>query len=65
MRFINNEFPLFGLEILDELNGKYFKDLDAQLKGRYENSAISTVVIKKASHDQKRNIFLRVNQRFH
>lgn len=65
MRFINNEFPLSGLEILNELNGKYFNDLDDSLQKRYENSEVSTVVIKKASPEQKSNIFLRINQSFH
>lgn len=65
MRFINNEFPLSGLEILNELDGKYFNDLDESLQKKYENSEVSTVVIKNASPEQKSNIFLRLNQSFH
>lgn len=65
MRFINNEFPLSGREVLNELNGKYFNDLDDSLQKRYENSEVPTVVIKKASPEQKSKIFLRINQSFH
>lgn len=65
MRFINNEFPLSGLEMLDGLNGKYFKELDKPLQKKYGNLDISTVVFKKVSYDQKRDLFLRFNQRFH
>lgn len=42
-RFYNGEFKLDNLELLPELNGCYFNDLDLDLKGDYLEARIDTI----------------------
>lgn len=42
-RFYNGEFKLDNLELLPELNGCYFSDLDIELKGDYLEARIDTI----------------------
>lgn len=42
-RFLNGIFKLDNLELLPELNGKYFGDLDIELKGDYLDAIIDTI----------------------
>lgn len=42
-RFYNGKFKLDNLELLPELNNKYFDDLDIELKGDYLEAKIDTI----------------------
>lgn len=42
-RFYNGKFKLENLELLPELNNKYFEDLDIELKGDYLDAKIDTI----------------------
>src|ERR1051326_5842086 len=43
--FINNKYPLVGLEALPKLNGKYFEDLD-NLKTKIEDKKLLLYILK-------------------
>ena len=63
MRFFQNEFGLKKLDILDELEGKKFKDLPPKAKSLLSNGQLRVNVIKKDSHeDIKYDIFMRLNK---
>nr|WP_242033560.1 DUF262 domain-containing protein [Phormidium sp. FACHB-592] len=66
--FINGRFPdgqdfkLSGLQVLTELNRKFFKDLDEELKETILNSILRLIVIEKDSDpDVKFEVFERLN----
>lgn len=42
-RFYNNIFKLEGLDLLDEMNGKMFKDLDLGVKSDYLEAKLQTI----------------------
>lgn len=61
-RFLDNDLELRGLHVLQELEGKRYKDLDASFQTKIENSKVHTVMIKKESDpDIKFEIFERLN----
>ena len=61
--FIDNRFPLTGLSILSEYNGKFFKDLEPFLQSRIEDYQIQSYVIVPPTDDSiKFHIFDRVNR---
>lgn len=63
IKFMRNEYPLLGLEILSELNNKYFKDLSNDEKKFFRQSSLRIIKFKKdCSEDLKFEIFLRLNQ---
>jgi hypothetical protein len=58
----NSLFPLSGLQVLPELNGKKFTELDDSLQDTISNSALRLIVIKEESNpDVKLEIFERLN----
>lgn len=62
-RYLNNEFKLRGLEVLPELNNKYYKDLDDKPKRLLHGGNIRIVAIHEDSHpDIKFDVFMRINQ---
>ncbi|WP_168393749.1 DUF262 domain-containing protein [Acinetobacter indicus] len=62
-RFISNKFPLQGLKILNELNGKKFKDLDLPLKEKLTASNIQQIVFKEfPGKEFELEIFNRYNK---
>ncbi len=61
-RFLRNESRLSHLTILQEHNGKFFRDLPSNLQRVIGNSAIRCVVVKSESDpDVKFDIFERLN----
>lgn len=62
VKFLKNEFALSGLKELDELNGKYYKDLPKEVKTKLRTSSLSTISLFKQSGDLKYEIFARLNQ---
>jgi hypothetical protein len=58
----NKDFELKGLEVLKELNGKRFKDLDPSIQRNFKNYSIPLIIISKDSDgDVKFEIFERLN----
>lgn len=63
LRFFQNEFGLKKLDILNELEGKKFKDLPPKAKSLLSNGQLRVNVIRKDSHeDIKYDIFMRLNK---
>ena len=62
VRFLNNRFALSGLEELNSINGKYFKDLDKSIQGTLKATTLNSIVILKASHELKYELLERLNQ---
>lgn len=61
--FLDNKYPLSGLKILRELNGKKFKDIDPVYQSKLEDYQLITQVIKPPTPDAiKFQIFDRVNR---
>lgn len=61
-RFLAGEFPLRGLSVLSELNGKKFNELAGRDQRRIETRTIRCVVIQEESHpDIKFDVFERLN----
>lgn len=61
-RFYNNEFPLIGLEILSELNGQKYKNLNTRTKSYLDDANLRIVLLFEDSHpDIKYDIFMRLN----
>jgi hypothetical protein len=61
-RFLDNEYPLKGLEALPHLNGKYFKELDRPTQRLVQDSSIRQILFRKESDPNLRfEIFERLN----
>lgn len=61
-RFLGNEFKLHRLTILDEHNGKCFRDLPDDVRRHIRSSTLRCIVIKRESDpDVKFEIFERLN----
>lgn len=61
-RFYNNEFALSGLEILSELNGEKYKNLNSKTKSYLDDANLRIVLLFEDSHpDIKYDIFMRLN----
>jgi hypothetical protein len=62
-RFFGNEFKLKGLEVLNELNRVYYKDLNPRAARILRNGILRIILIFKESHpDIKYEIFMRLNR---
>jgi len=62
-RFFDNEFKLKGLEILDELSGEQYSNLNPKARRILRNGLLRVIVIKYESHpDIKYDIFQRLNR---
>lgn len=63
IRFFNNEFPLEGMSIFTELEGKTFRDLSPALQNDLENTTIRCIVLRKEnSKSIVKEIFARLNK---
>jgi hypothetical protein len=61
-RFLLGEFPLSGISVLKELEGKYFSDLAPRDQRRLQNRTSRCIVISEDSHpDIKFDVFERLN----
>ena len=59
----NNKFPLKGLTILKELNGKYFKDLPEDLQDKFLDRGMTIIkILAESQKDIKFEIFVRLNR---
>lgn len=62
-RFLNNDFKLKGLEVLDELNGDFYSALNPKAMRILNNGMLRIILIFKESHpDIKYEIFMRLNR---
>lgn len=62
-RFFKNEFTLRGLEVLPELNGKKYSNLEDKPKRLLNGGNIRVVALHEDSHpDIKFDVFMRINQ---
>lgn len=56
------DFRLIGLKVMDELNGKYFKDLEDEYQDKIKYCTLRTITFKRESQDDlKFEIFERLN----
>lgn len=62
VRYLKNDFPLNGLQELNELNGKCYKDLSKDIQKKLKSSSLSTISLLKQSTALKYEIFARLNQ---
>lgn len=62
VKYLKNEFALSGLQELNELNGKRYKDLPKDIQKKLKSSSLSTISLLKQSSDLKYEIFARLNQ---
>ena len=62
VRYLKNDFALTGLQELNELNGKCYKDLLKDIQKKLKSSSLSTISLLKQSSDLKYEIFARLNQ---
>ena len=53
IRYLKNEYALNGLQELNELNGKYYKDLPKDIQKKLKSSSLSTISLLKQSTDLK------------
>jgi Protein of unknown function DUF262 len=61
-RFLGNEFPLRGLEVLPELNGKRYQQLTERQQRLIKNRTIRCIVISEDSDPEIRfDVFERLN----
>ena len=61
--FHDNKFPLKGLEILKELNGKRFEDLNEDIQDKFLNRGITVIkILSQSQKDIKFEIFVRLNR---
>jgi len=61
-RFIDNQFKLNGLEVLNELNGQKFFQLEKKLQSKIRHKSLRCVVITADSHPEiKFEVFERLN----
>lgn len=60
--FLDGKFKLKGLQVKDDLNGKFFADLPKELQGNIKKAALRAITIKRESDkDLKFEIFERLN----
>ena len=62
INYLSNKFSLKGLEVLKDLNGKSYKDLEKPHQRKLKSSSLSAIVVKKESKALKFEIFARLNQ---
>jgi hypothetical protein len=61
--FKHNKFPLKGLTILKDLNGKKFEDLSEELQDKFLGRGISVIkILAESQKDIKFEIFVRLNR---
>lgn len=61
-RFVENQFPITGLEVLKELNGKRFFELGTKNQRQIKTHTFRCVLVTNESHpDVKFNVFERLN----
>lgn len=61
-RFLDNQFPLSGLEVLVELNGSRFHEITSKLQRQLKTHTLRCVLITNESHPEiKFDVFERLN----
>lgn len=61
-RYIDNQFSISGLEVISELNGKRFHQLDRQSQRKIETHTLRAVIITNDSHPEIQfDVFERLN----
>ena len=60
--YLDNEFVLQGLGVMEELNGKLFRNLDQKWQTKIEERALNLILIKNQSNEaMKYDVFERLN----
>ncbi len=61
-RFIDDDLELNGLEFFPDLQGKKFAELEGRLQRRFENTALTCIIIQPGTHPEvKFLVFERLN----
>lgn len=61
-RFVENQFPLSGLEVISELNGKRFFELPNKFQRQLKTHTLRCVLVTNESHPEiKFDVFERLN----
>lgn len=60
-KYFDNEFPLKGAEILTELNGKTFKEMDFSYQTKLEDSVLRSFELSSSDSDMHFIVFERIN----
>lgn len=61
-RFVDNQFKLKGLEVLQELNGQRFHEIPIKLQRQFKTHTLRCVLITNESHPEiKFDVFERLN----
>lgn len=61
LKFIRNEFPLKKLDVLTELSGLYFKDLDEDMQDEIYDYSMEITKIKECDYDQIYFLYEKLN----
>ena len=61
LRYLNNDFPLKKLDVLSEINGKYFKDLDEDMKDEIYDYSMEITKIKECTYEQVYFLYEKLN----
>lgn len=62
IRYMRGEFPLKKLSVRDDLNGKFYSDLNDDDQTTIDDTSLRTIIIRKESADSKFDIFERLNR---
>ncbi len=60
-KYFDNEFPLKGVEILTDLNGKKFKEIDSFYQNKLEDSILRSFELSSGDSDMHFIVFERIN----
>jgi hypothetical protein len=61
IRYVNNEFPLKKLDVMAELNGKYFKDLEDNMIDEIYDYSMEVTKIKECTDEQVYFLYEKLN----
>ncbi len=60
-KFMDNEFKLQAMEIIEDISGKFFKDLPRFHQSKIEDSVLRSFELSSASNDMHFIVFERIN----
>lgn len=60
-KFLDNEFKLQEMELIQKISGKYFKDMDEKYRNKLEDSSLRSFEMESTSDDMHFIVFERIN----
>lgn len=60
-KYFDNEYPLKGIEIITELNGKTFREIDSYYQSKLEDSVLRSFELSSGNSDMHFIVFERIN----